>query len=90
MTGPEFEKAITALGLNQTSVGQLLEKNGRTIRRWVQDGVSEPMIVVLLKLLTDGAVSIEDVVRIKAEEGISTAALVTRSVGRPAHQEERP
>lgn len=68
MTGPEYEAAIGTLGLNQVQASKLFGKDPRTGRRWVKDGVQEPMIVVLLKLMVTGKVSVQDVERIRKEE----------------------
>ena len=47
---------------------KLFGKDPRTGRRWVKDGVQESMIVVLLKLMVTGKVSVQDVERIRIEE----------------------
>lgn len=72
MTGTEFETAIKELGLSQLAAGRLFEKDGRTIRRWIKDGMNEPMIVVILALLSRGAVSVQHITDIKLEEGIGS------------------
>lgn len=71
MTGEELRAVLTKLGLSQLAAGKLLVKNGRTIRRWVQDGINDdPVAAVLLRLLAAGKVTVADVERAKLEEGL--------------------
>lgn len=72
MSGAELRETLTALGLSQVNCAKLLEKNDRTIRRWVQDGISnDPVSAMLLHLLRTGKVTLEQVEAAKREVGFA-------------------
>lgn len=70
MPGAELRDTLKTLGLSQVAAAQLLEKNGRTIRRWVQDGINnDPVSAILLRLLAKRAITVEDIDLAKEELG---------------------
>lgn len=69
MTPEALKSALSALQLSQVDAAKLLGKNGRTMRRWVKDGIqNDPASAIMLKLLVKGAVTVQDIENLKAEE----------------------
>jgi transcriptional regulator with XRE-family HTH domain len=48
MNGKQLQKAIDALGLNQSSLARLIDMSPRRVRYWIADEREVPTVVVLL------------------------------------------
>ena len=55
MKGQEYEKRISALGLNQVQSAIMLGVNDRTVRRWIADDAPIPHPVAIVLTLMQSA-----------------------------------
>lgn len=61
MTGRQFTRALTRLGLTQTGFAAVIEVNERTVRYWVSGrSVVPTAIAMLLNLMLDTHKNVQD------------------------------
>lgn len=51
MNGEDMRRSRLALGLSELALGQALDVNDRTVRRWERDGQKIPLTVAILMRL---------------------------------------
>lgn len=62
MTAKQFKAILDRFGLSQLGAARLLGSAGRTVRRWASGECGiPPSVVILLKLMKVGRVSVADI-----------------------------
>jgi DNA-binding transcriptional regulator YiaG len=56
-----FRKALSVLGMKQVEFAKLLQLGERTVRRYTEEGVSDPRTLILLSLLLSEKITPDDI-----------------------------